>query len=663
MLFYWIEAATAADREPEDRAEQAAHDLQAKEDAFFQKRGRKAYLFVSEIKRRKIIAGALLKDTTPIEDLLSPFFKALELDVQVVKAEETTLSVMKSLMRAAERSDYIDTMNEVLTLFDLDDLNGRFSRFSEDILDESRSKKELLREADSLLCSETLQPEIERIYQGASHQVRCGHPVHYLIQTDSAEVRERMVGILLSALYSNQRIGSKRYCQIQLESCARPGSVFRVLYNASQDGTMVVTYSAGDENDDEYASTGTGTVLEICEKLKQYKHQVLTILCLPRSCEKIKHLLLENLDTVTLLELREDAASGDRAKAYLRCMAKNCGIPADRGLYQGLQDPGKTFLASQLNHTFDSWYSDRLKTRIYTQYADTKAANRLVQHSRPKGSAYDELQRMIGLGEAKAVIQQALDYYKAQKLFRDRGMGTDHTAMHMVFTGNPGTAKTTVARLFAAIMKDNGLLSVGDLIEVGRADLVGKYVGWTAPTVKKKFAEAQGSVLFIDEAYSLVDDRDGLYGDEAINTIVQEMENRREDMVVIFAGYPDKMEGFLQKNPGLRSRIAFHVPFADYSVEELYRIAALMAENSHMRLSADVQDRLLPVFETAVRDEDFGNGRFVRNLLEKARMKQASRLVGMDIDAVTREDVSTLTAADFDSPQPEKPPEKRRIGF
>ena len=118
-------------------------------------------------------------------------------------------------------------------------------------------------------------------------------------------------------------------------------------------------------------------------------------------------------------------------------------------------------------------------------------------------------------------------------------------------------------------MKENRLLSKGNLIEVGRGDLIGKYVGWTAPMIQKKFKQAEGGVLFIDEAYSLVDDRDGSYGDEAINTIVQEMENHRDNVVVIFAGYPDKMESFLQKNPGLRSRIAFHVPFDDYSTEEL----------------------------------------------------------------------------------------------
>jgi AAA+ superfamily predicted ATPase len=210
-------------------------------------------------------------------------------------------------------------------------------------------------------------------------------------------------------------------------------------------------------------------------------------------------------------------------------------------------------------------------------------------------------------------------------------------------------------------MKDNDLLTVGDLYEVGRADLVGKYVGWTADIVKRKFEAAKGSVLFIDEAYALAE-RDGLYGDEAINTIVQEMENHRENMIVIFAGYPDKMEKFLQKNPGLRSRIAFHVPFNDYSVDELCRITELLAEKNHMELRAGVCDKLAPIFKTAMRQDDFGNGRFARNLFEKALMKQATRLVSMDADNVSKTDVGTLIAEDFEAPAPQRS-QKPEIGF
>ena len=270
---------------------------------------------------------------------------------------------------------------------------------------------------------------------------------------------------------------------------------------------------------------------------------------------------------------------------------------------------------------------------------------------------------MVGLTEAKAVIQKALNYYKMQKLYEEKGMKQDNPAMHMIFTGNPGTAKTTAARLFARIMRDNGLLSKGQLVEVGRGDLVGKYVGWTAQTVQAKFREAKGGVLFIDEAYSLADGYKGSYGDEAINTIVQEMENHREDVVVIFAGYPDEMEDFLQKNPGLRSRIAFHVPFADYSTEELCRIAQLMGNHKGVCFDADAQEKLLAVFEEARKKNDFGNGRFVRNILEKAKMNQASRLLEGNFDAITADQIKTIKAEDITPPPEVKKEVKRTIGF
>jgi AAA+ superfamily predicted ATPase len=195
------------------------------------------------------------------------------------------------------------------------------------------------------------------------------------------------------------------------------------------------------------------------------------------------------------------------------------------------------------------------------------------------------------------------------------------------------------------------------------ADLVGKYVGWTAQTVRKKFKMAKGSVLFIDEAYSLVDGKDGMFGDEAINTIVAEMENMREDIIVIFAGYPDRMEAFLQKNPGLRSRIAFHIPFTDYRVEELLDILELMAKNKNLILDRKIKDRLLPLINTSLREKDFGNGRFVRNLLEKASMNQASRLLSFDIDSISEEDISTISVEDFEMPSKAQHSTKSKIGF
>ena len=193
-------------------------------------------------------------------------------------------------------------------------------------------------------------------------------------------------------------------------------------------------------------------------------------------------------------------------------------------------------------------------------------------------------------------------------------------------------------------------------MEVGRSDLVAKYVGWTAKTVQEKFKAAMGGVLFIDEAYALADDRGGSFGDEAINTIVQEMENRREDLVVIFAGYPEEMERFLDKNPGLRSRIAFHVPFADYSAEELCDIAMLIGRQKGVSFSADAVEKLYTVFEVARLQPDFGNGRYARNAVEQAKMNMASRLLTMDLAAVTKE---TLTIQDKAQSSKKRKPKKK----
>lgn len=304
-----------------------------------------------------------------------------------------------------------------------------------------------------------------------------------------------------------------------------------------------------------------------------------------------------------------------------------------------------------------------LKKRLKAAVKNAETGKGEVVKAAPKGSAYDELNQMIGLDEAKKVINQALNYYKAQKLFADKGMKSDHPAMHMVFTGNPGTAKTTVARLFARIMKENNLLSKGNLIEVGRGDLVGKYVGWTAPTIQKKFSDAKGSVLFIDEAYSLVDDRNGSFGDEAINTIVQEMENHRDDVVVILAGYPDKMEGLLQKNPGLRSRIAYHVPFNDYDTAALCEIAKLIAKQKGFTFTDEACNKLTGLFDAARNESDFGNGRYVRNVIEKAKMAQATRLLTMDFDSIESEDIALITADDIEIPKSSAKTEKKQIGF
>ncbi len=218
----------------------------------------------------------------------------------------------------------------------------------------------------------------------------------------------------------------------------------------------------------------------------------------------------------------------------------------------------------------------------------------------------------------------------------------------MIFTGNPGSAKTSVARLIAKILKCEGILETGNFVECGRDDLIGKYVGWTAKIVASKFREARGGILFIDEAYSLVSEDS--YGDEAINTIVQQMENHRDDVIVIFAGYPDKMKTFLDRNEGLRSRIAFHLNFPDYNPEELLDILKLMAKDRGFKLDKKVDEKCLGIFENACSQEEFGNGRFARNLLEQAIMKQGKRILKESkAKDISKTELVRLKVCDFET--------------
>jgi SpoVK/Ycf46/Vps4 family AAA+-type ATPase len=258
-----------------------------------------------------------------------------------------------------------------------------------------------------------------------------------------------------------------------------------------------------------------------------------------------------------------------------------------------------------------------------------------------------KLDKMIGLSSVKSVIKKVVASAKINKYCMERGIRKDRASIHMVFTGNPGTAKTTIARLFGRIMKDESLLPTGNFVETGRSDLVGEYVGHTAVKVRQLFRKARGGILFIDEAYSLCDSDRGSFGDEAINTIVQEMENHREDTVVIFAGYPDEMELFLNRNPGLSSRIAFRVKFDDYSTEELCEITKLMVAEKDMVITDEALTKLKSNYDIAREINDYGNGRYVRKLLEEAEMNLAQRISEMKKSEISTELLTTIEECDI----------------
>lgn len=672
MQFYKVIATVTDEKwaeENNDRhvMQQRTRRIARKIDEFNQQQEGKTYYFISDIGNDEVTAGIIDSGTGDKTKQIRAFFKSVDIATKEFEIDEITFSGMRNLLSCADRNDYIGDDDEVLEKFELDRINGRYVRgieYGENLLDEIICKEELLAKANELLATDTLTPELERIYSGKTNSKAFGHPVHYMIETDDRDTRKALSRTLLQALFDNHRLQGRRYCFIDF----KPGQdfsklVYDILYKSCMGGAILVRYLANDDSeDDDYASSEFETIGTLCETMLKYRNHVLTVFCLPRECEKSKKIFFDHLGTTGIVEIKEDIADETRACDYLKMLAAKNHIRTDKKLFSKLES-GKQYLPGELRVAFDEWYNNKLKTSVFPQYKDLTVCRKEAIKEETKGSAYDDLQEMIGLTDAKSVIKKALNYYKLQRVYKDKGIKQDRPAMHMVFTGNPGTAKTTVARLFARIMKENGLLSKGQLVEVGRGDLVAKYVGWTAKTVQEKFRAAMGGVLFIDEAYSLVEDRGGSFGDEAINTIVQEMENHREDVVVIFAGYPNEMEKFLDKNPGLRSRIAFHVPFADYDTAELCDIARLIGKSKGVTLTEGAVEKLSDVFDEARKQSDFGNGRYVRNILELSKMNQAARILEMDPEKVSESMLTSISEEDIEIPQAKQTVQVRKIGF
>ena len=672
MQFYKVIATLTNEKwteENNDRRvmQQRTRRIARKSDEFNQLQGGKTYYFISDIGNDEVTVGIIDSGTGDKTKQIRAFFKSVDIAAKEFDVDEITFSSMRNLLSCADRNDYIGDDDEVLEKFELDRINGRYVRgieYGENLLDEITCKEELLAKANELLANDTLTPELERIYSRKTNAKAFGHPVHYMIETDDRDTRKALSRTLLQALFDNHRLQSRRYCFVDF----KPGQnfsklVYDVLYKSCVGGAILVRYLANDDSeDDDYASSEFETIGTLCETMLKYRNQVLTVFCLPRECEKSKKIFFDHLGTTGIIEIKEELADEDRAYDYLKMLAVKNHIRTDKKLFSGFERD-KLYLPGELRVTFDEWYNNKLKTSVFPQYKDLSVCRKEAVKEAAKGSAYDDLQEMIGLSDAKGVIKKALNYYKLQRVYKDKGLKQDRPAMHMVFTGNPGTAKTTVARLFARIMKENGLLSKGQLVEVGRGDLVAKYVGWTAKTVQEKFRAAMGGVLFIDEAYSLVEDRGGSFGDEAINTIVQEMENHREDVVVIFAGYPNEMEKFLDKNPGLRSRIAFHVPFANYNTAELCDIARHIGKSKGVTLTEGAVEKLSGVFDEARKQSDFGNGRYVRNVLELSKMNQAARILDMDPEKVSESILTSISEQDIEIPQAKQTAQVRKIGF
>ena len=659
MLFYEMEFTSTESIEKSSKDEQYSENSRiCQAVAYHNKEGKKeTCCYVAQISNNHLILALCVQNDIEEDFSLyaSEFVKNLKIDASLTNIKEITIESFIQLIRMADNNNLVKNDRMVFNELGIQIMfNYEGSpKLKEEVIKELKDKESAISRAKGVMYVPELLSEVDRIFTPSAQKTFLAHPVQYVLMSDDDEIRATVRETLVASLYKVKRLKSRRICFVGTNTSESyqntvDAEVAEDLYKAQCGSTLIFqpeqcSIIGGS------VSNQFETLQRVCKQIQKYHADTLTIIELSRNDEITLEQIQRELPDIRFIVFKENTIFTEEAKEYLLAKAKADKITNTEGLVGRLAEEQKGYYPSDLKTLYSKWFDDRLCTEVYPQYKKIEVAASKIKNL-PKGDAFKQLEKLIGLSDAKKTIKSAVDFHNAQKMFEQNGFAVSNIARHMVFTGNPGSAKTTVARLFAQIMKDNKLLSEGNLIECGRADIVDMYVGGTAPRVQRLFKRARGNVLFIDEAYSLCDGRRGLYGDEAINTIVQEMENHRDETIVIFAGYPGKMEEFLNTNPGLRSRIAFHVPFDDYNPDELMQILRLFVKENGLSISSDVEAKVLPIFMEAVKHPDFGNGRFVRNLFDKARMNQAGRLMKMDATQIDKDILSTLTVDDFEMP-------------
>lgn len=344
-----------------------------------------------------------------------------------------------------------------------------------------------------------LAEELHRIFESDAVSASMGHPVHYVLEMPKHQDRQKAVNILLSSLYLQRRIQRRRYQTLRFSfGESMEESMIQEAIQASLGGALVLDFVSDCPKNFPINYPDCSDIVDICIHAGKYTKQVLLVFCFAAYRDREKQFLEDLLPNTPLLLIGQKRLNKDGAREYLKNLAAKEGAASDDALFKELEADQEDYDERELQAQYDSWHQGYLRRVVYPQYSGLRcigsastAKKREHPPDCPEQTAYDILQTMIGLSSAKKTINQLLSAHRARKLYQQRGLQGSAPPMHLVFTGNPGTAKTSVARLYAKILKEEGILKRGELIEVSRAELVGKYVGWTARLVKEQVRRAK----------------------------------------------------------------------------------------------------------------------------------------------------------------------------
>lgn len=587
---------------------------------------------------RKIIAGADIPGI--IEEISSICLK----DVKACLIDGEGAPLYKNYTKY-KRINNLTFVNQLLEFDNYDNSkhlvsDTRTFYIMEGLLGENGKKRDWFSIA-CLLGNRNYMNEMNRIIHEKSCSTKLWIPAHYLFNTKKSKERDHGILALGEKLYKAGRIHNPRLTIVDIASNKLEIKKLNSLFESAKGGCIVLEFLT------ECQELPLDKFLELYRLIRQYRHMVVTILCLSGFKEELPafNMILKEMPWVTFSE--NMLYNPSEANVVLRYLATKDGFSRKEApRFEAVSNKEETDKQG-LYRLYDQWYQSKA-TKVYSCYKDIANSLSLnINKDGIKKTAREQLGEMIGLSEAKKLLDRVIQKHNFDKQYGSRLNTEARSSRHMIFMGNPGTAKTTVARLFARCLHEEGILTKGELIECGRADLIGEYVGWTAKSVVKKFREASGCVLFIDEAYSLCDEKRGGFADEAISTIVREMENHRDDVIVIFAGYKTEMQEFINRNPGLCSRIPFILNFKDYTPKELVDIAKLCAKENDRAIEKKAEGNLFDKFSEVVKTPQYGNGRYVRNVVEAAIDEQAKRIMCLYPTEASDKELKTLKLEDF----------------